>query len=88
MSVTSVRLHKEIEAPLEQLSEKLDRSKNYLINLAIKEFVAKQAMENSRWSDTVQALSSIKSGEIISESEVNEWLDTWGTSNESSAPTK
>ncbi len=88
MSVTSVRLHKEIEVPLEQLAEKLDRSKNYLINLAIKEFVAKQAMESSRWSDTIQALESIQSGETIGESKVNEWLDTWGTSDESSAPTK
>lgn len=35
MGVTSVRLQPEIENPLENLSKKLDRSKNYLINQAI-----------------------------------------------------
>ncbi|MCZ6828259.1 MAG: ribbon-helix-helix domain-containing protein, partial [Gammaproteobacteria bacterium] len=40
MGVTSIRLSSEIEAPLEELAEKLDRSKNYLINQAIREFVA------------------------------------------------
>ncbi len=40
MGVTSVRLQPEIERPLEALSKKLDRSKNYLINQALKEFLA------------------------------------------------
>ena len=56
MSVTSIRLNNEVERPLENLSVKLDRSKNYLINQAVKEFLARQAMEDSRWEDTLQAL--------------------------------
>lgn len=87
MGVTSVRLNSDIEAPLEKLAKRLDRSKNYLINQAIKEFVARQAMEDSRWEDTLKALGSVKEGKVINESEVISWLKTWGTDSESSPPT-
>ena len=86
MSVTSVRLNSDIETPLENLARRLDRSKNYLINQAIREFVARQAMEDSRWEDTLKALDSIKEGKVIDESEVISWLKTWGTESESSPP--
>jgi predicted transcriptional regulator len=86
MGVTSVRLNSDIEAPLENLARRLDRSKNYLINQAIKEFVARQAMEDSRWEDTLKALDSVKEGKLIDESEVISWLKTWGTDSESSPP--
>ena len=87
MGVTSVRLNSDIEAPLKNLAQRLDRSKNYLINQAIKEFVARQAMEDSRWDDTLKALDSVKEGILIDESEVISWLKTWGTDRESSPPT-
>lgn len=86
MSVTSIRLNKEVEAPLENLSLKLDRSKNYLINQAVKEFVARQAMEESRWSDTLQALDSVKSDKSIDASEVESWLQSWGSNDEKAPP--
>ena len=86
MSVTSVRLSSEIETPLKQLSKKLDRSKSYIINQALKEYIQRQAMENSRWNDTVEALNSVKSGNIINSNEVHEWLDSWGTEDEKMPP--
>ena len=42
MAITSVRLSDEIDQPLDSLAKKLDRSKNYLINQAVKEFLVKQ----------------------------------------------
>jgi predicted transcriptional regulator len=60
MGVTSVRLNPEIEKPLSDLTQKLDRSKNYLINRAVTEFVSRQAMEQDRWQDTLEALNSVK----------------------------
>ena len=88
MGVTSIRLSEEVEAPLENLSERLDRSKNYLINQAIREYIAKQAMEDSRWEDTLQALASIKSGQSINEKDVVSWIKSWGTDKELSPPSK
>ncbi|WP_341328631.1 transcriptional regulator [Methylotuvimicrobium sp. KM2] len=86
MSVTSIRIADEVEKPLEVLSKKLDRSKNYLINQAIKEFLARQSLEDSRWQDTLEALESIKVGKSIDEEDVNAWLNSWGTNNRKSPP--
>jgi len=86
MGVTSVRLQPEIENPLENLSKKLDRSKNYLINQAIKEFLARKSLEDQRWDDTLIAIDSVKSGKLIAENEINEWLESWGTENELEPP--
>ncbi|MBS1270723.1 MAG: hypothetical protein MAG794_01689 [Gammaproteobacteria bacterium] len=87
MGVTSIRLNSAIETPLENLSRKLDRSKNYLINQAIKEFIARQVMEDSRWVDTLEALNSVKSGKSVSEEDVSAWLKSWGSSDEKAPPT-
>ncbi len=86
MGVTSVRLQPEIENPLENLSKKLDRSKNYLINQAIKEFLARKSLEDQRWDETLIAIDSVKSGKLIAEKEVSEWLESWGTENELEPP--
>ncbi len=86
MGVTSVRLQPEIEYPLEKLAAKLDRSKNYLINQAIKEFLARQSLDEKKWSETLEALESVKSNRVVEEKEVNEWLDSWGKDNETKSP--
>ncbi len=86
MGVTSIRLQPEVEKPLERLSKKLDRSRNYLINQAIKEFIENRAIEDKRWAETLLALESVKSGEVIEEAEVMDWLKSWGSKNEKSPP--
>jgi len=86
MSVTSIRLQPEIENPLEKLANKLDRSKNYLINQAIKEFLARKSLDEKKWNETLEALESVKSNRIIGEQEVNGWLDSWGKDNEQKPP--
>ena len=86
MSITSIRLADDIDKPLELLASKLDRSKNYLINQAIKEFLARQSLEESRWADTLEALESIKSGKSIAESDVNAWLNSWGSGERKALP--
>jgi len=86
MGVTSVRLRPEIEDPLENLSKKLDRSKNYLINQAVKEFLARQSLEEQRWGETLEAIDSVRAGRLIDEKAVNDWLESWGTENEHEPP--
>ncbi len=86
MGVTSIRLKAEIETPLENLSKKLDRSKNYLINRAIKEFLDRELIDNSRWGETLEALDSVKSGKLVDEKQVNNWLKSWGSENELNPP--
>lgn len=86
MSVTSVRLQKELETPLEDLAKKLHRSKNWLINQAVKEFVEKGNLETQRWTETLQALDSVEQGKVVDSEDVHKWLDTWGTEKELSPP--
>ncbi len=88
MTVTSIRLKAEIEEPLEALAKKLDRSKNYLINQAIKEFVIKESMAEYRWQQTIPALTAVKDNDVIDESSVTSWLESWGSEKELNKPTK
>ena len=64
----------------------MDRSKNYLINQAIKEFVARQALEDSRWEQTLEALNSVKEGKALDEDSVVSWLKSWGENDEVAPP--
>lgn len=86
MGVTSIRLQAEIETPLEELASRLDRSKNYLINQAIKEFLARQGLDEIRWQETLTAIGSVKEGAFVEEQEVAKWLESWGTEQESDPP--
>ncbi|MDF1692931.1 MAG: ribbon-helix-helix protein, CopG family [Zhongshania sp.] len=86
MAVTSIRLQTELEEPLEVLCKKLDRSKNYLINQALKEFIAQQALAEQRWNETLPALDSMKAGKGVSSEKVFEWMKSWGTDDELPRP--
>ena len=86
MGVTSIRLQPEIETPLENLAIKLDRSKNYIINQAIKEFIERKSIAEQRWSETLEAIDSVKSGKVVDETEVHEWLESWGSDHERTPP--
>lgn len=86
MSVTSIRLQPDVEAPLEKLAKKLDRSKSYLINQAVKEFIARQVMEEVRWTETLPALGSVQAGKTVSGHQVLAWLESWGTDKALSKP--
>ena len=86
MSVTTVRLQPEVESGLETMADKLHRSKNWLVNQAIREFVARQEQEQSRWSETLTAMGSVAQGKVVSGQAVHAWLESWGSPNELSPP--
>ena len=86
MSVTSVRLQTELELPLDELAGKLSRSKNWIINQAIKDYIAAQTLEETRWQETLQALESVRQGKVVDGDTVHEWMKSWGTDNELDAP--
>ncbi len=86
MGVTSIRLRPEIESPLENLAIRLDRSKNYLMNQAIKEFIERKGIGEQRWTETLDAIESVKMGKLVEETDVNKWLESWGAVNELKPP--
>lgn len=86
MSVTTVRLQPEINQRLEEVAQRLDRTKGWVINQAVSEFLQKQEQEQQRWEQTLQAMESATKGKVVDASQVHEWLASWGTDNELKAP--
>lgn len=86
MSVTTVRLQAETEQRLEALASKLHRSKGWVINQALAEYIEKQQREQERWQQTLDAMESAAQGKVVEASEVHSWLNSWGTENEQDAP--
>lgn len=86
MSVTTVRLQTEIEQSLEAIAGRLHRSKGWVINQALSEYIEKQQREEERWQQTLEAMESATHGKVVDASEVHDWLNSWGTENEPDAP--
>jgi len=86
MGATTVRLQPDIEEHLEAMSEKLHRSKSWLINQALREFIQRQEREQARWQKTLKAMESVAQGKAVSGEAVHTWLRSWGTSDELPPP--
>ena len=86
MSITSVRLQSDLETQLNTLAQNFHRSKNWLINQAIREYIEKNQQETKRWEETLIALESVKKGQVFPEKDVATWLESWGTDTELKTP--
>ncbi len=86
MSITTVRLQAEVEQQLAVIAKRLDRSKGWVINQALSEYIDKQQLEQDRWKQTLDAMESAAQGKVVDASEVHSWLNSWGTDNEQDAP--
>lgn len=86
MSITSVRIQAELEDRLDALATKLQRSKSWVINQAVREFIEKQILEQQRWQETLEALASVKRGQVVSGEAVHAWLASWGSGEELPPP--
>lgn len=86
MSVTTFRLQPDNEENLAALADKLQRSKSWVINQALREFIAHQETDQTRWQETLQAMESVAQGRIVRADPVHEWLQSWGSANELPPP--
>lgn len=86
MSVTTVRFQAEVEQQLEAIARRLHRSKGWVINQALSEYIEKQQLEQDRWQQTLNAMESAAQGKVIDASEVHSWLNSWGTEHEQDGP--
>ena len=72
----------ELLSQLNEAAEKLRRSKGWIINDAVKEYLKREERKEQMLEETREALADIKAGRIIDGAEIMEWLDTWGTETE------
>lgn len=84
-----VRLDEKLEARLNALAKKMHRSKSYLAKEALTQYIE---LEEARYHEQQEAQARWEryqeSGEVVSNDEMMEWLDSWGTDQEKPCPTK
>jgi predicted transcriptional regulator len=86
MPVTSVRLSPEIEQKLQTVAGRARRSKSWLINEAVKDYLERLGDDERRWAETVEALASVKAGRVVGGDEMMEWISSWGGKAENKPP--
>lgn len=86
MGMTSVRMPDELLEQLEQTAEKLRRSKGWIINDAVKEYLSREERKAQILEETREALADIKAGRVVDGEEVMDWLESWGTDQEQAPP--
>jgi predicted transcriptional regulator len=86
MSVTTIRLGQESEERLQALVETLQRSKSWIINEALREFIERKEQEQVRWEETLAAMESVAKGDVVAGEEVHAWLRSWGSDEEIATP--
>ena len=86
MGMTSVRMPDELLEQLNLAAEKLRRSKGWIINDALREYLAREERKTRILEQTLEALDDVKAGRLIEGEEVMEWLKSWGTEYEKSPP--
>ena len=86
MSVTSVRLQPDVEQQLESVAERMQRTRSWVINEAVREYAARQDLEQVRWQQTLEAMESVAAGRVISGDAVHAWMRSWGTEEETAPP--
>ncbi|MFH7028188.1 MAG: CopG family ribbon-helix-helix protein [Heteroscytonema crispum UTEX LB 1556] len=86
MSTTSFRLDEDLEEKLDTTATKLQRTKGWIINDALRQYIAREERKLRMLEETQEAVSDIEARRVVSGEEVMEWLSTWGTPLEGKAP--
>ena len=79
MNVTSVRLAEEVEEGLALAATKTRRSKSWLINEAVRDYLQHLDAREKRWHDTLVALDEVERGELVDGGEMLRWIGSWGS---------
>ncbi len=86
MGMTSVRMPDELLSQLDHTAKKLRRTKGWLINDAVKEYLKRVDRKAQMLEETREALADIKAGRVTDAAEVIDWLDSWGGVEEKASP--
>jgi len=86
MSTTSFRLDDDLEDKLNTTAAKLRRTKGWIINDALRQYIAREERRLQMLQETEEAIADIEAGRVVSGEEVMEWLESWGTKKERKAP--
>jgi predicted transcriptional regulator len=79
----TVRVDASVKKRLEKLAKSTARSRSYLAAEAIEEY-----LEANEWqiAGIKQAIASVEQGRGVPHDDVERWIESWGTPEESQAP--
>ncbi|MCW9679808.1 CopG family ribbon-helix-helix protein [Dolichospermum planctonicum UHCC 0167] len=86
MSTTSFRLDDDLQEKLEITANRTKRSKGWIINDALRQYIEQEELKQRILEETQEALADIEASRVVSGEEVMKWLETWGTAVETKAP--
>lgn len=86
MAMTSVRMPDELAEDLDRIASRLKRTKGWIINEALREFLARETLKQRRLEETLEGIAALEAGETVDGDEVLDWLDSWGTEDELPPP--
>ena len=86
MSTTSFSLDNDLQDKLDATSNRLKRTKGWIINEALRQYIEQEERKLKMLQETEEAIADIEASRIISGEEVMQWLETWGSLSEKDAP--
>ena len=86
MSVTSVRLSPDVEEKLAAVAERARRTKSWLINEAVIDYLERLGEDEKRWKETLEALASVRAGRVVAGEDILDWVASWGKKTEKKPP--
>ncbi len=86
-TTVGVKLDEETRDRLKKLGAARQRSAHWLMREAIRKYLDEEEMIESRNREADTAWEEYqRTGQVVSHEKVMEWLDTWGTDQESPCP--
>ncbi len=86
-SAISVKLDDNLKSRVKQLAQRQQRSAHRIMREAIRDYVVKEEAKEKFAQEALASWSSYKqTGKYLTGDEVREWLQTWGTDNETEIP--
>ena len=86
MGMTSVRMPDDLLQRLDSTATRLRRSKGWIINDAVREYLAREDLRQRRDEETREALAELDAGQVVDGDEVLAWIDSWGSEEEREPP--
>jgi predicted transcriptional regulator len=86
MGMTSVRMPDDLMERLDATAARLRRSKGWVINDAVREYLEREELQQRRDQETREALVELEAGSLVDGDDVVAWLDSWGSDNELEPP--
>lgn len=82
MPTLTAHVSDELIKEIDSVSQRLDRSRAWVVKEAVREYLDQRAEDQKRWDETLEAIEAADRGEVIPAEEVMGWVETWGTPGE------